>query len=153
MVAFEMLTKFWLWIAYSVSMAMLWAAGLHEVYGALLILQGLDVVLGMLVALKTGTFRSAIGKAGIQRRIATWVLIMAVAVMQQRTGILDAPTNAEGMGASEWLTLAMTVIEFFSIMENADLLGVREPSWLLVAMDKAKTVLGLEPRPPRGDGK
>ena len=152
MVAFEMLTKFWLWIAYSVSMAMLWAAGLHEVYGALLILQGLDIATGMMVALKTSTFRSAIGKAGIQRRIATWVLILAVAVLQQRTCILDAPADAD-MGVAEWLTLAMTVIEFFSIMENASLLGVKIPSWLLAAMDKAKAVLGLEPRPPRENGK
>lgn len=155
-VAFDMLTKFWTWIAYVFAIVVSWAAGLHDVFYGLLFLQAIDITTGILVAMRTKSFRSAIGKAGVQRRIATWAVILAVGVMQHNTGILQPPPEAEGfggLGAAEWAAVGMSVMEFFSIIENAALLGVTVPSWLTSAMDKAKTLLGLEPREPRENGK
>lgn len=145
--------KFWIWIGGLSTLLIGWFAGLHDAFWALLILQALDVFTGILVAMRKKTFRSAVGKAGIQRRIATWLLIIAVAVMQRYTMLIPSPHEAGGMGIAEWSAVGMAFMEFASIIENASLLGVTIPSWLVQAMDKAKTVLGLTPREPREDGK
>lgn len=145
--------RLWIWVAYSFAVILGWLAGLHDAYHALLVLQALDIFTGMLVAWKTSTFRSAVGKAGIQRRIAAWVLIAAIAVVQTYTGLLPAPGDAKGMGVAEWAAVGMAFMEFTSVVENANMLGVSVPDWLLAAMDKAKTVLGLTPREPREGGK
>lgn len=153
MVAFGMLAKFWTWVAWAFAMTVAWFGGLHQAFWALLILQGLDVTTGVMVAMRTKTFRSAIGKAGIQKRIAAWVLIGAIATMQHYVGILPPPPEAGDMGIAEWAAVGMAFMEFTSIVENAGRLGVALPSWLLTAMDKAKTLLGLEPREPGEGGK
>lgn len=143
--------KLWIWVGWLVAAIGAWASGLHNVVWALLILQGIDVFLGVLYALRTGTFRSAIGKAGIQKRIATWALIIAVGVVQYYTSILPAPTEAGGMGVMEWAVVGMTFMEFTSIVENCGRLGVPVPAWLLTTMEKVNSALGLTPRAP-GDG-
>jgi hypothetical protein len=73
-------------------------------------------------------------------------LILAIGTFQYYTGILPPPSAANGMGVAEWAAVGMAFMEFTSIVENAGRLGVTVPSWLLVAMDKVKTVLGLAPR-------
>lgn len=145
--------KFQTWLVYLVTALVAWAAGLHSVYYALLILQGLDVALGVIIALRSHTFRSAIGYAGVQRRLATWALISAVGVMQYYAGILPAPPEAGEMGVTEWAALAMTAMEFASIVENAKRLGVPVPTWLTTAMEKVNGALGLTPREPNDGGK
>lgn len=145
--------RFWTWIAYTFTAIVAWAAGLHSVFYGLLILQAIDVVTGVMVAIKTRTFRSAIGKAGIQRRAAAWAMILAIATFQHCTGLLPTPGEANGMGVTEWTAVAMAFMEFTSIIENAGRLGVSVPSWLLSAMEKVKTVLGLTPREPEDGGK
>ncbi len=145
--------KFWTWVAYTVAASAAWLSGLHSVFYGLLILQAIDVVTGVMVAIKTRTFRSAIGKAGIQRRAAAWAMILAIATFQHYTGLLPEPGIKNGMGVAEWTAVAMAFMEFTSVIENAGRLGVSVPSWLLTAMEKAKTVLGLTPREPEDGSK
>lgn len=143
--------RFWTWTAYTLTAIVAWLAGLHSAYWGLLILQGIDVFTGVLIALRTKTFRSAIGKAGVQRRLAAWALILAIGTFQHYTGVFPSPVDANGMGVAEWAAVGMAFMEFASIVENAGRLGVSVPSWLLTAMEKTKTVLGLTPR-DNGEG-
>lgn len=145
--------RFWISIGYIFALIVGWFAGLHNVFWGLLILQGLDIFTGMLISMRTKTFRSAIGKAGIQRRIATWALILAVGTFSHFTGLMAAPPEAGGMGVAEWAAAGMAAVEVMSIAENAKILGVSIPSWLLAAMEKTKTLLGLAPREPGDNGK
>ena len=145
--------KFWTWTAYTLTAIVAWLAGLHSAYWGLLILQGIDIFTGVLFALRTKTFRSAIGKAGIQRRLAAWALILAIATFQHYTGVLPTATDTNGMGVAQWAAVGMAFMEFASIVENAGRLGVSVPSWLLTAMEKARTVLGLTPRAPEDGNK
>ena len=145
--------RFYIWVAYTVTTVVSWLAGFHDAFYALLFLQAIDIFTGVLFALRTKTFRSAIGKAGIQRRIATWAMILAIGTFQHYTNILPPPNQPGGMGAAEWAAVGMAFMEFTSIIENAKRLGVSVPSWLLLAMEKAKTTLGLEPREPSDGGK
>lgn len=140
--------KFQTWIVYLAAVVLGWMAGLHNVFWGLLILQGIDIALGVIIALKTHRFKSAVGYAGLQRRLATWALIGAVGVMQHYTGILSAPPEAGEMGIAEWAAVGMTAMEFASIIENAKRLGVPIPPWLLTAMNKLNGALGLTPREP-----
>lgn len=145
--------KFWVGVGYAFAVVVGWAAGVHNALWGLLILQGVDVFTGVLYALRTHQFRSAIGKAGIQRRIATWALLIAIGTFQHYTGLLPTPDNPDGMGIVEWTAVGMAFMEFASIVENAKLLGVPIPGWLVAAVAKVNAILGLEPREPGENGK
>lgn len=137
-------TKF---VAYLVTLILAWWMGLHNAYKLLLILQGIDLAMGVWVALKSHTFKSSIGRAGIRRKLATWGLVGAVYALQMHAGAFGGPPETpEGYGIAEWASMALAFMEFGSIVENARRLGVNVPPVVVVFLDKAKGVLGLTPR-------
>lgn len=135
--------RFWVWVSYVAALAIAWWAGLHNVYQSLLIIQTIDVATGVLTALKKHRFRSAIGLAGLRKKLASWLLIFAVATLQQNVLQGSIHFRNADYGVAEWATLGLIAFEFTSIIENVSRMGVVIPPVIITALNAAKRALGL----------
>lgn len=141
--------RFWTLLTYAFAASVAWWAGLHNAYRLLAIFQAIDIALGILIAVRKDPegnrkFRSNIGLAGVQRRAATWLFILAVDALEREGGaavgiepIYKRITIAQG------LSFAAAFFEFASIRENAQVLGVKIPRWFTEILKKAEKTLGL----------
>ncbi len=147
--------RFWTLTTYALAATIAWWVGLHNAYRLLAIFQVIDIALGVLAALtkdKDGqrTFRSNIGLAGVTRRAATWLFILAVAAFEhETTPLIDTMIDTEiksrwaEITVSQGLAYAAAFFEFTSIVENARRMGVRIPRWFIEILKKVETTLGL----------
>jgi toxin secretion/phage lysis holin len=145
--------RFWTLLAYALALIAAWWAGLHNAYRLLAIFQAIDIALGVLAALNRKRFRSNIGLAGITRRAATWLLILAVAAFERETGPLltssltsslgSVPVPAQSIGIAPILAYGAALFEFSSILENCQAFGVKIPSWFTDLIRKLERTLGL----------
>lgn len=151
--------RFWTLITYALAALVAWWAGLHNAYRLLAIFQGIDIALGVLGALGKDAegkrkFRSNIGLAGITRRTAQWLLILAVAAMEKEAqpvvifavGALGddfVPVVLKSITISAGLAYATAFFEFSSIVENVRGFGVQVPRWFIEILKKAEVFTGL----------
>jgi len=138
--------RFWTLLTYALTLIAAWWAGLHNAYRLLLILQFIDITLGVLAALAGKRFRSNIGLAGVNRRAATWLLIFAVGVWEaEAKPLLDSVVVIQDISISvpAGVAYAAGFFETSSIIENVQRLGVKIPRWLIDALKKAEKAVGL----------
>lgn len=141
--------RFWTLLTYAFAASVAWWAGLHNAYRLLFMFQVIDIALGILIALRKDPegnrkFRSNIGLAGVQRRAATWLFILAVAALEQEGGAaLGMIPVYQGITIAQGLAFAAAFFEFASIRENVEVLGVKIPRWFIDILKKVEKTLGL----------
>lgn len=148
--------RFWTLLTYALAALVAWWAGLHNAYRLLAIFQLIDIVLGVMGALGKDAegqrkFRSNIGLAGVTRRAATWLLILAVAALERETGPVigtviirdEIPSSWDGITIAAGLAYVNAFFEFSSIAENVQRFGVKIPRWFVDILKKAEQMAGL----------
>lgn len=97
--------------------------GWSELLTALLVLQGLDVLLGVMTASKRREVSSRIFINGIQRKFAVWLLMILAHTV-------DSVIFGNQAIVVTGLVFSYIAYEGLSIIENVALLGAPVPSWL-----------------------
>ena len=139
--------RVWVWLQWSVLLLVAWWAGLHSAFRVLLVLQVLDVITGVLAAARAKSLRSRIGAAGIKRKTAAWLLIVALAYIQHELiGLVDMP-NTGSLGVAQWSAAGLAIMEFVSISENVARMGVPLPGWLRQMLAETASKFGYERKP------
>lgn len=139
--------RIWVWLQWSLLALFAWWAGLHSAFRVLLVLQALDVITGVLAAARAKSLRSRIGAAGIKRKTAAWILLVALAYIQHElVGLVDLP-NTGNYGVSQWSAAGLAFMEFVSISENVARMGVPLPSWLRQMLAETASKFGYERKP------
>lgn len=138
------LDRLWLGVKFAALALFAWWAGLQSIYRVLMILQALDVLSGVLVAYRTRTLASSIGHAGLRRKTMIWLLILSVnLVVVELGGLIEIPPQAIGRyGPAEFAAAGFTFMEFVSIVENANRVGIKLPAVLVSGLAQAKKTLG-----------
>lgn len=144
--------RIWTALQFAVAAGVAWWAGLHSIFKILLVLQLLDIISGVLAASRFSSLSSTIGRTGIKRKLVSWLLLMALGVAQAELGpALAIPALVGDYGPAQLMAAALAFMEFVSIVENADRLGVPLPSWLKTSLSGAKRTLGYEERVARDE--
>lgn len=106
--------------------------GLPLVVQALVLLQLIDVVSGVLAAAAGGRVSSDVGWRRLPRKALTWCIVAAVFVAQGYLPEIQVP-------AATVVTAFYAGMELVSIVENAGKGGVAVPGWLRGAFEKLAT--------------
>lgn len=139
--------RIWTALQFAVAAMVAWWAGLYNIYKILLALQMLDIASGVLAASRASSLSSAIGRVGVRRKMVAWILIIALALAQtELVQVLSVPSLIAGYGPAELMAAALAFMEFVSVVENADRLGVPLPNWLRVSLSSTLRTLGYEER-------
>lgn len=147
--------RLWTLFSYALALIAMWWTGLHNAYRLLAIFQAIDITLGVLGALGKDAegrrkFRSNIGLAGVTRRAATWLFILAVAALEHEVSplidtVIIRPNDliSQSITISIGLAFVAAYFEFSSIVENVRGFGVQIPRWFIEILKKAEHLLGL----------
>lgn len=119
------------WLAvFSLTLAAYLFQTLPEPVTALLILMAIDVVMGIMIAIKDMRVRSRRLRDGLMKKIGVLLIISAAYALDKYTPSLIM----EKLGDAA--TYAFVVTELVSILENAILLGIPLPPVLARLFDK-----------------
>ncbi len=91
-------------------------------FGTLIVLQFLDILSGFLAAFKKGKANSSASWRGMNKKAATWVIILALVIAAR-----EVPGAPVSRVVITWYILS----ELISILENAGLCGVPLPPGLV----------------------
>jgi toxin secretion/phage lysis holin len=120
------------------AIAGLWG-GLEMAVQVLVILMGVDILTGMLAALREGKLSSRSGWVGVTVRKATTLLIVSAATCAEpMLGGIDAGTYVAGFYCAT---------EFLSLIENAGRSGVPVPKFLREGMTQLRDQMAGGGRP------
>lgn len=97
--------------------------GWHNLLTALLILQGLDIVTGLLVGGKDKNINSSVMNAGVKKKIGTWIAIVLAHV-------IDIVLFDEQPVAQMGIIFVLLGNEGLSLVENLGKLGVPIPEMI-----------------------
>lgn len=114
-----------------------WWLGLFWTFQVLTLLMVLDVASGLVAGRRTTGLTSEAGLSGMRKKALTLIVVGAAALL--------GPHASLPLG--EWAAGAFSLMEFISILENAQRGGVAVPSWIRQA---AERVLGQPPAEPHG---
>lgn len=102
---------------------------------ALLVMQGMDLLIGSIEAILAGQFRAKTLYFGILKRIAAWFLLVAC-------HYAEVPLRLD-IDLDNYAAYALTVYEFISVLESCVKLGIL-PEPLVKVLDYARRVLQVE---------
>lgn len=104
---------------------------------ALVVLQILDIVSGLLAAWGDGAVSSDAGRKGMTKKAQMWVLVGTVHTVCQ-VGLVpfDAGPHVAGL---------FCLVEVISIIENTDRSGIKLPAFIATALASARTKLEAPP--------
>lgn len=131
-----LLLTFWIW----------WASVPMMVQG-LILMQILDTIGGLLVAgqgKRNTRISSKEFAKGWRRKAYVWILVGAVAALQQAAGLTAYVVLTEeiALTPAELLMGAFSFMEVISLAEKGILLGVKVPSWLVSALAEGNKRFG-----------
>lgn len=111
--------------------------GLSPLVIALVVLQALDILSGLLAAWGDGSVSSDASRKGMTKKAQMWVLVGAVHTVCQ-VGLVpfDAGPHVAGL---------FCLVEVISIIENADRSGVKLPGFIATALANARQKLEAAP--------
>jgi toxin secretion/phage lysis holin len=145
--------RVWMGLQFIAAAVVAWWMGLHGVYKLLLLLQLLDVASGVIAAWRGGRLSSSVGKAGLLRKTQVWLVLLGLALIQGELGnVIEAPQLIRGYGPAELGAAAFAFMEWVSIVENAQRMGVPLPSWLQRGLAQAQRTLGYGDETPHPEG-
>lgn len=109
-----------------------WLLGFHQQYpivGILMILMGLDILIGLCAAIITKSVSSTISQRGMTRKVIMLLLVGVGAVFDPYAG---------GIPLSKMVAMCFLVTEGISILENSARAGVPIPQPLYDVLQKLK---------------
>lgn len=113
----------------AVALGLSFWVSLHFAVQALIALQALDVVTGVLAAWAGAKVDSSTGWDKLSKKVITWVLVAGVGFLAPALGGVSITVPALGdLGPVEALALYYAAMEAISIVENAGKAGVKFPA-------------------------
>jgi len=120
-------------IQISLSLVVSWLLEFPAAFRMLLSLQVLDILAGVLSSGTRQEIRSSIAWNGIRKKAFSWILVIAVLVLESQLDTLF-PVFIAGMLPSEVIASLFSITEVISIVENAEDLGIPLPGWLVSSL-------------------
>ena len=114
----------------ALSAILAWLLGLPHVVQILFVVQVLDIVSGMMIALGDRSLSSALANIGIRKKLFAWIIVMLVAVLQFELSDIVPMRVVLDYSPVEVAALGFIIVEALSIIENGEKLGVPLPGWL-----------------------
>jgi toxin secretion/phage lysis holin len=117
--------------------------GLPWAWKALVLLNMLDVLSGLLKAGTEGEINSNAMSRGLRRKAYMWLLIMAIAVLEYYAWEALA-TAGVTFSVSNVFALGFALMEIISIVENSESAGLRLPRFMRRHLASIMTHVGYE---------
>lgn len=133
-------------LAVTTAVAVAFWASLGLAVQALLLLMGLDLLTGLLAARVEQALSSKVGWRGIVRKCLTLAIVAAAAIFTPILANVHPTLGAVPVAAA--VAVYFAIVEFLSVIENADRIGVPVPSWLRDALITAQGRLAPAPSAP-----
>lgn len=110
----------------------------HTLLALLLILMGIDVISGLLVAYRTQSINSSVTFRGNTKKAGVLLLIMVATVLE---AALQSVTKKPAAPVSDYVTVGFIIWEVTSIIEKLHPLGVPIPKGFRDALAKLRQIV------------